>query len=165
VGKRRAGRESALRILYELEFNESGAESVLAREAADAYVAWLVRGAIARRDEIDALIESISAHWRVARMALVDRNILRLAVFEMTEDAVLAPAIVINEAIEIARRFSGDEAAVFVNGVLDAVRRKLGGAKAEIKATTEKKETQDNGRTQDAPQRGTGPRGRPRAKK
>ena len=58
-------------------------------------------------------------------MAPVDRNILRMAVFELLEEKFLAPAIIINEAIEIAKRFSGDAAAVFVNGVLDAVRKKL----------------------------------------
>ena len=170
MGKRRAARESALRILYELEFNDEWVEPVLAREAAGggaerderAHAAWLVRGALARKAEIDALIESTSAHWRVARMAVVDRNILRLAVFEMMEDAVLAPAIVINEAIEIARRFSGDAAAVFVNGVLDAVRKKLGGAQTETPGT---KETKDHGRTQDTPERGTRPGARLRAKK
>lgn len=142
MGQRRAARESALRILYEIEFNDAGAEAALAREsAAEAsgrkgldYAAWLVRGVGSRREEIDGLIESTSAHWRIPRMAPIDRNILRLAVFEMLEEAFLAPAIIINEAIEIARRFSGDAAAQFVNGVLDAVRKKLAARADETKA-------------------------------
>ena len=142
MGQRRAARESALRILYEIEFNDAGAEAALARESAAAasgrkeldYAAWLVRGVCARREEIDGLIENISVHWRIPRMAPVDRNILRMAVFEMLEEAFLAPAIIINEAIEIARRYSGDAAAQFVNGVLDAVRKKLAAVADETKA-------------------------------
>ena len=119
MGTRRAARESALRILYEIEFNDAGAEAALARESAGEasgrksleYAGWLIRGVSGRRDEIDGLIESTSAHWRIPRMAPVDRNILRMAVFEMLEEPFLAPAIIINEAIEIARRFSGDAAA------------------------------------------------------
>jgi N utilization substance protein B len=164
VGKRRAARESALRILYELEFNDGGAETVLSREKAGgrdsfAYAAWLVRGVLARRAEIDRLIESTSAHWRIPRMALVDRNILRLAVFEILEEPFLAPAIVINEAIEIARRFSGDESAVFVNGVLDAVRKKLQDAPAETK------EKKAHGPKKTSPARRTSARGRDRKEK
>lgn len=133
MGQRRSARESALQILFELEFNDAGLEPALSRhwvgKKADAavreYAAWLARGIVPRRDEIDGLIQSTSTHWRVSRMALVDRNILRIAVFELLEEKFLAPAIIINEAIEIAKRYSSPEAAVFVNGVLDAIRKKL----------------------------------------
>jgi N utilization substance protein B len=133
MGQRRSARESALQVLFELEFHEDGPDVVLRRhwedkKAAPAvreYAAWLVQGVTARRPEIDELIQGMSSHWRVARMTPIDRNILRIAAFELFEEKFLAPAIVINEAIEIAKRFSGDESAVFVNGVLDAVRKKL----------------------------------------
>jgi N utilization substance protein B len=133
MGIRRSARESALRILFELEFNDIGLEAVLARydrehkapAAVGEYAGRIVRGVMARRDEIDALIQSTSRRWRIARMALVDRNILRIAAFELLEDKTLAPAIIINEAIEIARLYSSEEAAHFVNGVLDAVRKKI----------------------------------------
>jgi len=136
MGKRRAARESALRVLFELEFNEAGLDAVLARTAREDaspaevrdYTGWLVRGVTGRRDEIDALIQGTSKHWRVARMGLIDRNILRLAAFELLEERLLAPAIIINEAIEIAKRYSGESSADFVNGVLDAVRKTLEGA-------------------------------------
>lgn len=168
MGTRRAAREGALRILYEIEFNDAGAEAALAREAGSGgsgrkereYAAWLVRGVVARRNEIDGLIESTSAHWRIPRMAPVDRNILRMAVFEMLEEAFLAPAIVINEAIEIARRFSGDAAAQFVNGVLDAVRKKLAAAAGGI----QEKEKKSHGAKEPASER-TSARGRSRTKK
>ena len=131
MGRRRDAREAALQILYELEFNEAGPEAVLLRKKTEkpadtngmAYSAWLVKGVSERRGEIDGLIQGAAKNWRVARMGLIDRNILRLAVYEMLEEKTLVPAIVINEAVDIARRYSGDDSAVFVNGVLDAVRR------------------------------------------
>jgi N utilization substance protein B len=140
MGRRRDARERALQVLFELEFNDSGPESVLARRRAEEdapaadvqdHAAWLVKGVVGRRDEIDGIIQATSTNWRVARMGLIDRNLLRLAVFEMLEDPALVPAIVINEAIEIARRFSGDTSAVFVNGVLDAIRRARSGGEGK----------------------------------
>jgi N utilization substance protein B len=133
LGKRRTARERALQVLFELEFTDAGSEEVLARmwneRRIDAdvrdYTAWLVRGIAARRDEVDRLIQGTSKNWRLSRMALVDRNILRIAAFELLEEMFLEPAIVINEAIEIAKRYSSETAAVFINGILDAVRKKL----------------------------------------
>jgi len=162
MGKRRSSRESALQVLFELEFNDADLETVLGRAmkekraepAVRDYAGWLVRGITGRRAEIDALIQGTSDHWRVSRMAVVDRNILRIAVFELLEEAFLAPAIVINEAIEIAKRFSGDQAAVFVNGVLDAVRKKLDAAKPKPK----EKETKDERIQEAAPKRAAGRR-------
>jgi N utilization substance protein B len=77
--------------------------------------------------EIDGAIQTASKNWRLARMAVVDRNILRIAVAELLYEPTLAPAIVMNEAIEIAKRYSGEESALFVNGVLDAIGRHLAG--------------------------------------
>ncbi|MBM3293824.1 MAG: transcription antitermination factor NusB [Candidatus Aminicenantes bacterium] len=132
MGRRRTARERALRSLFALEFNDAPAGGLVpepGRKAgprtAEAYAVRLVEGVRARRAEIDALIEGTSRNWRVERMAVVDRNILRIAVFEMLEDAFIPPAVVINEALEVAKRFSGEASAVFINGVLDAVRRKI----------------------------------------
>ncbi len=133
MGKRRRARENALQVLFELEFNEADLDAVLdgywkskrADEQVRGYADWLVRGIVARKAEVDELIQGMSRHWRISRMAFVDRNILRIAVFELLEEKLIAPAIIINEAIEIAKRYSSDEAALFVNGVLDAVRKKL----------------------------------------
>jgi N utilization substance protein B len=88
----------------------------------DAFAEELVRGTIEKQAEIDRTIESKSEHWRIGRMPAVDRNIVRLAVFEMSQNRV-PPVIVINEALELAREFSGDESLAFINGVLDAVHR------------------------------------------
>ena len=82
----------------------------------------LVLGAAAKSSEIDQQITGKSEHWRLERMPAVDRNILRLAVYEMSELQTPAP-VVIDEALELARQFSGDESVSFINGVLDAVHR------------------------------------------
>lgn len=86
----------------------------------DAFMEALVRGTSACTAEIDKRISSHSAHWRIDRMAAVDRNILRLAIYEMLRENTPA-AVVIDEAIELARRFAGEESVPFINGVLDAV--------------------------------------------
>lgn len=82
----------------------------------------LVRGAAEQAPEIDRRIAEKSENWRLERMPAVDRNILRLAVYEMTGVGTPAP-VVIDEALELARQFSGDESVSFINGVLDAVHR------------------------------------------
>ena len=88
----------------------------------DEFMETLVRGAAAKSSEIDQRITEKSDHWRLERMPAVDRNILRLAVYEMSELQTPAP-VVIDEALELARQFSGDESVSFINGVLDAVHR------------------------------------------
>jgi N utilization substance protein B len=88
----------------------------------DPFMEILVRGASEASAEIDARITSKSEHWRLERMPVVDRNILRLAIYEMAQSPTRAP-VVIDEALELARQFSGDESVSFINGVLDAVHR------------------------------------------
>ena len=133
MGQRRKAREETLRILFRLEFENKQIEKTLnqywkskkASEEIKEYSTWLVNGVISDQAKIDNIIQQVSEHWRISRMALVDRNILRMAVFELLYEENIAPAIVINEAIEIAKKYSGDEAATFVNGILDAVRKDL----------------------------------------
>jgi transcription antitermination protein NusB len=88
----------------------------------DLFAAELVRGVAGNTAGIDARIAKHAEHWRVERMPAVDRNILRLAVFELSGERTPAP-VVIDEAIELARKFSSEESAQFVNGVLDAIHR------------------------------------------
>ncbi len=90
----------------------------------DEFMEILTRGTVEKLEELDALLDRHSQNWRVARMSVVDRNILRLAAYEMLHTATPAP-VVIDEALELARRFSSDESVGFVNGVLDALRRQL----------------------------------------
>ena len=84
-----------------------------------------MRGTLDRRDEIDGMLTTHAQNWRVERMNVIDRLVLRLAVFEMLAESETPSKVIINEAIELARSFSGDAAVGFVNGVLDAVRKEL----------------------------------------
>jgi N utilization substance protein B len=131
MGTRRKAREYALQLLYQWE-GERGAPAALlpgfwrgqtvtapTREFAE----QLFQGAASVVEELDALIAAHAQHWRLERMAAIDRNLLRLAVYEMRAYPKTSPAVVINEALEIAKRFSGAESAEFVNGILDAVRK------------------------------------------
>lgn len=157
MGKRRTARESALQILFELEFNDADLDILLARywkdKKADGpiqeYADWLVRGIVSRKAEVDGLIQGSSKNWRISRMPFVDRNILRIAVFEFLEEKLVAPAVIINEAIEIAKRYSGDKGAVFVNGVLDAVRKKI----ETVRPKQERIDVNANERTKQTPQK------------
>jgi N utilization substance protein B len=133
MGQRRKAREHTLRILFQMEFGDPSPQEALGQywksrkttPEIKKYSTWLAKGIASNQKTIDSLIQSVSKHWRISRMALVDRNILRMAVFELLYEDNIAPAIIINEAIEIARRFSGDEAATFVNGILDAAKKSL----------------------------------------
>ena len=141
MGRRRKAREETLRILFRLEFENTHLEKTLIQywenrktsEEIKEYSTWLVNGIISRKEQIDNIIQRVSEHWRISRMALIDRNILRMAVFELLYEENIAPPIVINEAIEIAKKYSGDQAATFVNGILDAIRKKLKSIKKSLK--------------------------------
>jgi len=86
----------------------------------------LVNGTVSRLAEIDALLAAHAQNWRVERMAVLDRLVLRLAVYELLTASDTPSKVVINEALELTRAFTGDEAVGFVNGILDAVRKHLG---------------------------------------
>lgn len=97
----------------------------------------LVAGAWTNRKRIDDLLTATAEHWTVARMTPVDRNVLRLGVYELLEEPGTAPQIIINEAIELARQFGDAESASFVNGVLDSIRvSQLGGEARRTSATS-----------------------------
>ncbi len=110
--------QESIEAFYGSLSTEDGAE----RTTHDAFLDALVRGTVAEIVGIDAQITKHAEHWRIERMPAVDRNILRLAVYEMLHTDTPAP-VLIDEAIELARRYSGKESIHFVNGVLDAVRR------------------------------------------
>ena len=131
---RRKARELALQVLYQTETTgaEEGTaldlilENFQADKKAVSYARSLVDGVSKGRARIDELIEGQSQHWRLERMAMVDRNILRIAVFELCEMPDIPASVVINEAIEVAGRFSTEDAFSFINGILDGVMKKLG---------------------------------------
>jgi N utilization substance protein B len=129
-GKRRKSRELAMQMLFQLDMGKHTPDQVRntfwkAREENDddvrGFAEDLFRVAVARENEVTELIEKHSANWRLDRMASVDRNVLRMAIAEMLGFPGTPAPIVINEALEIARRYSGPESINFLNGVLDAV--------------------------------------------
>lgn len=93
-------------------------------EGRDEFMEELARGASAMAPDIDDRIAEKSAHWKIERMPIVDRNILRLGIYEMSRRET-PPAVVIDEALELARQFSGEESVAFINGVLDAVHKEI----------------------------------------
>ena len=133
---RHRSRQRALQVLFLLDQRKQDVDDALSsfyetlgseeenprRTDRDEFMETLVRGAADKASEIDQRISAKSEHWRLERMPVVDRNILRLAVYEMSELSTPAP-VVIDEALELARQFSGDESVSFINGVLDAVHR------------------------------------------
>lgn len=132
MGWRRKGRELAVQMLYQWEISEEPVARVQEsfwslREAADktrGLAQRLLTGTVEHLGEIDELLTKHAEHWRLPRMAAVDRNILRLAIYEFLYEEV-PKRVVINEALEVTKRFSSPDAVQFVNGVLDAVRSSL----------------------------------------
>ena len=147
---RHRAREAALQMLYQWEIGRAPAGEIVRTywagrdappdpedEFADAvpeaalvederaYANALAAGTIERVSEADELIAAHARNWRIERMAVVDRLILRLAIYELLARPETPPAVVINEALELARTFSGEEPVPFINGVLDAVRKAL----------------------------------------
>jgi transcription antitermination protein NusB len=134
---RRRSRQRALQILYLWDIRRQPVEEATAayfdtlyteesrtKPQRDAFLDQLVTGAVEHVEELDRRISQHAEHWRIERMPTVDRNILRLAVFEMMHSDT-PPAVVIDEALELARRYSNEESVQFVNGVLDAVHKVL----------------------------------------
>jgi N utilization substance protein B len=139
MASRRKSRERALQVIFLCDLGKFETDSAIeafyttlhsededfSRLARDRFMEELVVGTMSRREEIDEEIGRSSEHWRLDRMPSVDRNILRLAAFELLE-AKLPNAVVIDEALELARRFSGNESVAFVNGVLDSIKARHG---------------------------------------
>lgn len=135
MGTRRKARELTLQMLFQWDMGKQPPEEVRknfwaerqdTEEEVRGFADDLFRAAQERVGEIDAIVERHAQHWRMDRMAAVDRNLLREAVGEFLAYPKTAKAIVINEALEIARKFSAPEALTFINGVLDSVAKELG---------------------------------------
>jgi transcription antitermination protein NusB len=132
MGARRRARECALQMLFSYDVARPSVEELIetywgemaeAAEEVRAFANELVIGTISHLVEIDERIRLRTEHWRISRMATVDRNLLRLAVFEFLYQPSTPTTVAINEALEIARRFSTHEATQFINGILDAIKR------------------------------------------
>ena len=139
MGIRTAARECALQMMYEFDVGKLTAREILdsfwvmnehppkVREFAGS----LFEGCLKRLEELDRAIQHHSKNWRLSRMAAVDRNILRIAVFELLWISGTPETVVINEALEMAKKFSTQESALFVNGILDSIKNEPGREKAQ----------------------------------
>lgn len=133
MGIRRRAREIALQVLYQLDISKDDAQEVLhlfwenftpSLKTRD-FCQRLVEGVCQNQGEIDQLIEKTSENWSLKRMSLVDRNILRLATFELLKCPDIPYKATLNEAIELAKKFSTDESGAFINGILDKIHSQL----------------------------------------
>ena len=134
MGKRRKAREVALQFLYQLDLGDETDPTPHESEFwtrhrldpdAQAFARQLVHGTKANQPHIDELIAQCAEHWNLERMSVVDRNILRVAIFELSCQPNVPAKVAINEAIEIAKKFGTKESARFINGILDRVHREL----------------------------------------
>jgi N utilization substance protein B len=138
---RREGREAAVQFLYQIDLmGEKAPESsqifwklrgfVGAKKQATSksrtFAEELVNGVMTHREDIDERIKKYTAHYEMERLGVVDRNILRMAVFEMIHSLEIPPVVIINEAIEVAKKYGSDQSGSFVNGVLDQLKNDLG---------------------------------------
>ena len=129
MGKRHQARELALKVLFQLEGGDEDADEVLRYHAAEDgvtpdlanFAGQLVRGVLANRERLDAILSEASEHWKLDQMAKVERIILRIAVYEIAIDRHVPTKAAINESIELAKTFAGEEAGRFVNGILGRV--------------------------------------------
>ncbi len=133
MGIRHESREWAVQFLFQRDFNRGELDAALAEfwnekkanPKSRAFTEELVKGVEAHLSEIDGLIRTYAEHWDVKRMGAVDRNVMRVALFEMVHRPDIPPVVSINEAVEIAKDLSGIESGKFVNGILDRACKEL----------------------------------------
>ena len=140
MGTRRSSREAALQFLYQEDFTlgpdqqpgfdleerfEDFCILFQVNKKARSYALELLQGVTSSLETIDNVISEAAANWRLPRIAATDRNLMRIAVYEMMSRSDVPPQVAINEAVEIAKRFAGEDSPKFVNGILDAVRAKI----------------------------------------
>ena len=140
MGKRREGREAAVQYLFQVDLNgealagdvetfwnlRSGRGKAPVAPKTRTFTEQLVQGVLSHREEVDGWIKKFTANYEINRLAAVDRNILRVAIYEMLHSLDVAPVVIINEAIEIAKKFGTDKSGGFVNGILDSVKKEVG---------------------------------------
>lgn len=130
MGFRRKSRELAMQALFYMDMSRNISVETLdlycknfsSSKKAEPFFLELVKGVINTRSEIDAIIERFSSNWKISRMSGVDRNILRIAVYELVYCRDIPPKVSINEAIDIGKKFGAEESGAFVNGILDSIR-------------------------------------------
>ena len=133
MGKRRKSREFALQVLYQLEIKNQDVlqamvqlrENFSPEEGEDEFTKRIVLGVMERRREIDRLIKERSENWRLDRMTVIDRNILRIAIFELLYCSEIPPKVTLNEAIDLGKRYGSEESGSFINGILDRIQNEV----------------------------------------
>lgn len=131
--RRRKSREFALQVLYQLNITRQEAITALTRfqehfspnEEADEFLKRLVLGVLKHCREFDRLIEQYSENWRLDRITMVDRNILRMALFELLYCEEIPPKVTINEAIDLGKRYGSEDSGSFINGILDRIQNEV----------------------------------------
>lgn len=134
MGNRRKSRELAMQALFYMDMNTNGSEETLlerfcanftlSKKALPFFMA-LVNGVLQTKSELDLIIENYSDHWKISRMACVDRNIIRIAVYELLYCRDIPSKVSINEAVDIGKKFGTEESGAFINGILDSIRMAL----------------------------------------
>jgi N utilization substance protein B len=133
MGTRRQARELAMQALFYMDMQNEASlpmlESFCANfrpaKKAQPFFLKLVNGVLETRSEIDALIERFSKNWKISRMSGVDRNVMRIAVYEMLHCEDIPPKVSINEAVDVGKKFGTEESGAFINGIMDSVRDAL----------------------------------------
>lgn len=133
MGKRRKSREFALQILYQLDITKQDATKTLSQlqdhfspnEKRGEFAERLVLGVLEHCQEIDGLVEQNSENWRLDRINIVDRNILRIAIFELLYCGEIPPKVTLNEAIDLGKRYGSEDSGSFINGILDRIQNEV----------------------------------------
>ena len=134
MGKRRLSRELTLKFLYQFELNGGELDEEIklflkqnsSKKDVESFMRGLVFSLIDKVKEIDEIIQKFSDHWVLDRMTVIDRNILRMGVCELLFDFSTPPKVVINEAIDIAKKYGNEDSPEFINGILDKVYKEIG---------------------------------------
>ena len=140
MGKRRSARELALKFLYQTEFNEGAIQEQLdqfwmrlsIQDETKSFMKALVESTFLHLAEIDEILKKYSEHWALDRMTVIDRNILRFGVCELLYFSSVPPKVVINEAVEVAKKYGNEESPDFINGVLDRIYKDLSPSLAHL---------------------------------
>ena len=133
MGRRRRGRETALKLLYAADVAGEFVDTILksswvealAPEAVREFAAMLVLGVRRHQEEIDTMVQEWSMNWSLERIGIIERNILRFAIYELLFLPDIPPNVTINEAVEVAKRYGTNEAPAFINGILDRIKQEV----------------------------------------
>ncbi len=142
MGYRRKSRELAMQALFYMDMSQNVSMETLElycqhfppSKKAQPFFMELVKGVINTRSKIDSFIERYSSNWKISRMSCVDRNVMRVAVYELLYCQEIPPKVSINEAIDVGKKFGTDESGAFINGILDSIRRAMEKETSDIKA-------------------------------